>query len=573
MLRNLNFSQQLINLLILALIVVLSMLAFTANYWLGIIILFFGLLILIVLRFRTSEYLELLLIMHSLLFVAVLAGSLAQGWLIGEQQGSSTAAPGPLAEALSTNYLDTVVLSVLIGVGVALLLAGILFLLLNLSFVSVTIENGEIKGKERHKQKLATSGGPGRVRIYPEQVVVFHKHGKITRAAGLGATMLRRGEKIKAIIPLGVKAGPQKIENVLTRDRIALTLNVVHGAGIELVSGTKKRLEDTKDKVARDEKALELLKEKVRQASLKDDREAIREQLAHLEAQEPPDKEKIDLLKKYKEALEQLEKDKKTVEQLQKIVDGKQTVSWMAKILSLFRLLEPPKSVNGGQTVGDEHSQCYVDIAKLVAAKAPNAWEATKGGVVGNLRDVFMTNDFEDLFEIEGEAEDLKAKIDKRKIAEFEKFVLGKVKGGKLGDGIVLGFVDIGEVYYPDEIAKKLKEEAAALVEARTKVLVAKSDEEAATYESKAKVIRARSEAEAKVIEGRGEGEARAAFFHELLQELKQEELQGEELVEAIVELIGRMVSVSDLENLLKETSIPVQRLTSGLIRINGSQR
>jgi hypothetical protein len=295
-------------------------------------------------------------------------GSLTQGWLRGDQRASLIPALDGLVAALPDSYPATLFISVLVGVAAALLLAGILFLLLGLSFVSVIIEGGEIKGREKDKQILETVGGPGRVRIYPEQVVVFHKNGKITRAAGLGSTLLRRGEKIKAIIPLGNKANAQEIENVLTKDRIALTLKVAHGAGIELVSGTKKRLEDMKDKVARDENALELLKREVRQAVRTDDLDAIRRHLAEMEAQEEPDQETIDLLKKYKDTFEQLEKDKRTVTQLQKIVDN-------------------------GQTVGDEHNQCYVDIAKLVAAKGPDPWGATKGGIGVNLRDVFMAND------------------------------------------------------------------------------------------------------------------------------------------------------------------------------------
>jgi regulator of protease activity HflC (stomatin/prohibitin superfamily) len=281
---------------------------------------------------------------------------------------------------------------------------------------------------------------------------------------------------------------------------------------------------------------VEQLQQQLSQAVREESIEHIRVLLPKLEAQEEPDQDRIDQLKEYKDAFEQLEKDKKTVAQLQRIVDS-------------------------GQTVGDGHDQCYVDIAKLAAAKAPAPWAATKGSVVVNLRDVFMTNEFEELFNIEGEAEDLKAKIDKRKIAEIEKFILNKVKESKIGDGIVLKFVDINEVHFPVSLHKKLR-----------KVSEARLDEQAALFEARAKTIRARAEAQKKILEGRGEGESRAAFFRELLRELKREDvLQGEALVRAVLELIGRMVSAQDLQSFVRSARLRKQ-LESELEETNGSE-
>jgi len=410
---------------------------------------------------------------------------------------------------------------------------------LETGYFLIEIEEEQIKGEEKDRKRLETIGGPGQLVVHPGQVVVLHHQGKITRAVGVGLVRLGSGEKIKAIIPLGGKAGVQKIENVLTRDRIDLTLSVAHGASSELVSGTKKRLEETKNKVARDENALELLKAIVQRAVATDDLDRIKQHLAHMEAQEMPDKEKIELLKKYKEALEQLDKDKKTIEQLQKIVDG-------------------------GQMVGDEYDQCYVDIAKLVTAKGPDPWGATKRDVEVNLRDVFMANEFEDLFKIGGEAEDLKAKIDQRRIAEIEKFVLDKVKGSKLGYGIVLGFVDINEVYFPEMIQEKLK-----------KVSEASLDEQAAVFEARAIVIRARARAQAKILEGQSEGEARAAFFRELLRELKREKMLPEEAVaHEVLGLISRMASAKDWESFAKATPMMISGQSAARSEeTNGSQR
>lgn len=100
--------------------------------------------------------------------------------------------------------------------------------------VSVVIDDKEeIKGRERDVERLKHFGGPGQITIYPGFVVALHKRGRFTRAVGLGSTMLERGEQIRAIIPLGTQAGVNKIEQVLTADRVPLTFHVLHVVQME----------------------------------------------------------------------------------------------------------------------------------------------------------------------------------------------------------------------------------------------------------------------------------------------------------------------------------------------------
>ena len=76
---------------------------------------------------------------------------------------------------------------------------------------------------------------------------MLHRQGKISRAAGLGSTFLKSEEKIRAILPLAPQGDVQKIENILTRDRISLDVVVLHAARVEPAADTKARLEQAVD--------------------------------------------------------------------------------------------------------------------------------------------------------------------------------------------------------------------------------------------------------------------------------------------------------------------------------------
>lgn len=244
------------------------------NYWVAVIFFFASLLILI--RFGLDEYewrgLWLLLIIC--LFVFIFVGSLALLILSNDPRIPQLAQRSNMANIFLGTNLVIVFTSVLIGIlaasGVialflslmAIAAAGILrwhrtdqqvsfwqifrhllTTLLGIFHLSVIVDNFEIKGSEKDKERLEYYGGPGWLNVYPGSVVVLHKWGKITRVVGLGSTILRHEEQVRTILPIRPKGGLNEIQKVLTRDRIPLTITVLHAAQIEQAAETKARLQ------------------------------------------------------------------------------------------------------------------------------------------------------------------------------------------------------------------------------------------------------------------------------------------------------------------------------------------
>jgi len=367
-------------------------------------------------------------------------------------------------------------------------LVHVLTTILGINFFLIVVEGGEQHGTEEAKKLLKYFGGPGWLVIYPGQVVALHKHGKITRVKGVGSVMLERSEKIKAIMPLDIKANLQTIKNVLTRDRIALSIDVLHVVQIESAAETKSRLEQ----------AVEAGKTTL--AELRDDQAPAEE----IEAAEQS-------LKAAQEALQALEED---------------------------------------SLVGDDDDKCYESVARTVARKAPeDIWDALKGMVAANMRDVVMSEFSEKLFEISNDEGDLEARINERKIAEIEKLVLEKTKITKLKEGLILRVVDIHTVKFPPEIEAKIKEDIKTQIEQR----IQETKAHIAEFEAKAKIIGARANAESRILEGQAEGEAQATLFREILRELSREDvLTKEEIGGALLRLITSSASIKELQSFFK---------------------
>ncbi|MBE7550466.1 MAG: hypothetical protein HS126_05250 [Anaerolineales bacterium] len=510
------------------------------NYWLAVTIFFVSLLLLI--RFSLNEYegRGLWLLMVTCLFVAILVGSSALLFLSNDSRIPQLAQSNPLANSLFGSNIRLIFTSIFIGLMAPLVLVVVPFIILvaiatvgilkwhkkdergsfseafrylthsvlGLSHFSVTVDNGEIKGKEKEKARLENYGGPGWMIVYPGQVVVLHRWGKITRVVGLGSTMLKREEQIKAIVPLTAKGDVNKVDSVLTRDRISLNFDIAHAVQVELATETKMRIQ-----------------------------QAVADAQAYLDG--------------VKTVMSLPHGDVKSAEQNLKSAEQ--------------RL----KELESDKIVGDEYNQCYESIAKLVATKAPKVWDALKVPVANNLRDVIMSEYFENLFNISEGDEDLLAKVNRRKIAEIEKLVFEKARQARIEDGVVLRVVDIQQVRFPESIETKLNEEVATLIqerieetEARIKVKNAQSEQKRAEFEAKAAIIEARAKAQARILQGQGEGEARAALFREVLRELKREEaLKDDDTLRVVIrQLIGTMISAKDLENFVRWTTAPIQR-------------
>ena len=234
------------------------------NVWLGISFLFIGLLVFTVVTIKQYDGRNLFLLLTIAAFVGFGAGAATLNFL--------AAYPGLILPAESGAEI-IIATAVLVGLAAAALVIGLFLLHVAIATVevlkwygeasgisyfaayrhlladflgflrlSVVIDDKEeIKGRERDVERLKNFGGSGRMTIYPGFVVALHKRGKLSRAVGLGTTMLERGEQIRAIIPLGGQAGVNEIENVLTADRVPLTFHVLHVVQMEPAEVTAER--------------------------------------------------------------------------------------------------------------------------------------------------------------------------------------------------------------------------------------------------------------------------------------------------------------------------------------------
>lgn len=237
--------------------------------------------------------------------------------------------------------------------------------------------------------------------------------------------------------------------------------------------------------------------------------------------------------------------------------------------------------------VGDDYDQCYTSIAKLVSMKASDVWGSMKGAVAGNIRDVFMTCNFDDLFKVSEGGSDLAGNINGRKIAEIEQYVMEKVKGSGPGKGVVLRAVDIAKIGFPKDITDKINAEITALMDARIKeteakateteahylanarVVQAKSEETAAGYQAKAKLELARAEADSERLLGSSRAGARAEYYRHILEVLRE---QPPEVISAVLQNLASSTALEDkLKHMLELTTHYVHGEHTGRAALNES--
>lgn len=358
-------------------------------------------------------------------------------------------------------------------------------------------EWNKLPSSEEDKCRVKLWGGPAWLVIYPGRVVALHYRGQLTRIESAGTVMIDPAEEIKAILPLGGKSNSQELENVLTKDKIALRLKVAHGAQIEPAEDTKKRLDEAVNTAN-----LEL--REARRSNTQNETEATRQSM--------------------EKATQALEKAKKSRSELE-----------------------------NDRLIGDDSGHCYENILRKIAMGSPNIWEAFKGSVGSNLRDVILTETFEKLFELKGDHEAVDPRIDKRKIKEIEDSVKKNAQKPKLNDGLILKFVDIAEVAFHEELRRKINEEVETQIDERIQQTKARIEE----FKAKGRIVEARAKAQARILEGQGEGESRAAEIRELLRELRRDGLLSQDQVSrAVIELIGTKTSVKELERLVRASAV-----------------
>jgi regulator of protease activity HflC (stomatin/prohibitin superfamily)/uncharacterized membrane protein (DUF485 family) len=468
--------------------------------------------VVIFVAFRNSEQLTMALLGYVFLLTLGLVASLVPNWL--------------LDSGMETNVIEALQVGWLIAIGVAIFVTAFILLLIvsaaaagwhqdsRVSFAqafkyvllsllgrrlfSLDVKEGAIQGADDEKEALEKYGGPGRLRVYPGQAVVLHKHGMTTRAVGPGTVMVSKREKVQTIVPLEIKVGVFEYENVLTRDRVPLTLKVAHGAQIETVAETQQRLLDMKDTPGH---------------------------------------------------------NRHIVQRLQNIV-------------------------NSGNWIGEPPNNFYVGIAEMIA-KTPA--EATKGKVEVALRDVFMSFNLEDLFVLDNVTGDTpyQDRIDRRRIAQIEKFITEKLKDSVKGDALGFKFVDINEIRFPEELEKETRVEAISLMKARIRETEAEANANAAKHEAAAKYIQAKAEAKAQVLQAnaaqraaayqaitittvaranavaegmrdRAKYSARQAFFDQVIKMLKLHNYD-QDTVSAVLQQLAASSSIQDeFERIMK---------------------
>lgn len=188
-------------------------------------------------------------------------------------------------------------------------------------------------------------------------------------------------------------------------------------------------------------------------------------------------------------------------------------------------------------------------------------WKKVAGSVPeGELRDYIMSYRFDELFELINEADRDQPgiRVNKRKIYEIEQAILAQIKPSKISTwGVLVRSIDIGKIVFPEEARNLLLEHWKEPWEQDMFRVSFEGKVKRAELWAQTTVIQARARAQARILKGQGEGEARAAFFREVLREIKREAVLGnEEMVVAVLrQLISTMVSVNDLETFVKATA------------------
>lgn len=210
--------------------------------------------------------------------------------------------------------------------------------------------------------------------------------------------------------------------------------------------------------------------------------------------------------------------------------------------------------------------------AALILQLTAEKWKNAAGSVpVAELRDHILSHSFDELFEVVSHADGKpEVRVDKRKIYEIEQAILNGIKPGKLkGLGVVVRGVDIGKVEFPEGAENLLLDRWKTPWQQEIMNLGAEGRVTRADFGAKAIVIRARARAQLKILQGQGEGEARAAFFREVLREMRREgvDLEDNEILNAILsQMISTLVSVEDLRAFVKLAGIfdPISRRQIG---------
>lgn len=113
-------------------------------------------------------------------------------------------------------------------------------LIMGINYPWEIVEDGKVT-RSRPPGVMEIIGGPGVVVIRPGNAAVFEWGGRVTKIEGPGVFKTKAFERIKKVVDLRPLWHEEKIENVLTQDRVPLTFHVSIGYQVEPQEETEKR--------------------------------------------------------------------------------------------------------------------------------------------------------------------------------------------------------------------------------------------------------------------------------------------------------------------------------------------
>lgn len=118
------------------------------------------------------------------------------------------------------------------GLSMRQIMRSFVAVLLNTNYDWMIISEGEIK-TTRPGGVMKKLGGPGKIVIEPGNAVVLQSGGRVTRVCGAGIVSTKRFENIKEIVNLRNQFIVSTVENVITADKIPLTITMGIGYRIK----------------------------------------------------------------------------------------------------------------------------------------------------------------------------------------------------------------------------------------------------------------------------------------------------------------------------------------------------
>jgi len=245
---------------VLALLFIMA-LSFKVHWIAGYVLLITGLLFLI-LYLPSPKWRRLLITLYLFFFITLLISTGLQMFLATNRTVARLVEENEIVNFFIGGLAEQIILSTLVGlitgalvVGVPLLavmlvsseyilalhevhgikrrdaLRVLWSLIMGINYPWVIIEDGKVT-QSKPEGVLSEIGGPGVAVIRAGNAVVFELNGKISQVAGPGLVLLKQYERIKAIFELRPQSETRETENVLTKDRIPLT--IVMGVGFQI---------------------------------------------------------------------------------------------------------------------------------------------------------------------------------------------------------------------------------------------------------------------------------------------------------------------------------------------------